>query len=503
MVSCSFKLFFYSISKQYDITPFVISISRDSEINRGKQILNVELDFTQKKEWIPLLEPYKSIVEFYKDPDWTLPYFSGWIEKKIPKLNGNIRTFSLRIVDASEYLEGILINEQYEETSTRTILVDLIENYENSKIYNDYHFRVGNIQEGKIITKTFKYDSFIGVLNFLAEINGYVWQVSPAGRYPDVRKYIDLFPPFSNQSDIIYTTEKSKFNIKKGSIEYDDGMTSFFNACYLFGGKTKSSLIVERFRYFSYMGENKAFQTRYEPHFDIGPDFRGINGTYISINGISQTIGIDGKDTDREVYFNSREKFIRLGVVPPDNSDIEISYYWFYPLMVYEENTESIMEFYKKEIVFHRNDITQRSIGREFLKSQLEKFSYPIQKLSFSVENDLKTPEVGQYVLIQIPEFQINKYFSLVKKNETWTLPHWQETDLEFEDVRENIEKRIREIENRLKRLEDKDQEDTILDKYSFYREYLTTRDIIIHEIKIGEEIWWKVGDPVGFGQIF
>lgn len=276
--------------------------------------------------------------------------FAGVIVRIKQHIRGIKIEYEITCKDFTHYLDKMLVNERYENTTVEAIIEDIIDNYTTGFTYNN----VSNSQE--VDTIAFNRIPASEAIERLAEITGYSW-------YVDYDKDIHFVAKNTEEAPFNLTT--SGDNHVWDSLRVTEDLSQLRNRIYVIGGEVEGNERTE-----TYEADGDQLQFPLANKFAQKPT--------VTVDSSSQTVGIDFLDDEAsfDCFWSFQEKYIRFktGTKPADTSIVEVTGVPLFPLVVNVGDPVSINEFGTYE--FKIKDRTIKSQDQAINRARVELAAY-------------------------------------------------------------------------------------------------------------------------------
>lgn len=350
--------------------------------------------------------------------------FRGIVLDSGKSLNRNIRTVTITGADYAAKTQKILVTESYTSQTISYIVDDLMANHASFATRN-------NIETcSPVLTISFP-DKFLwDCMEQLCAISGYQW-------YIDENLDVHFFQPTMRiNSNTIIT---GNFWAGSASLKPDAG--KMVNRLTVKGGKALSDPFNENFT----ITNTVPIPLKYTPRATTA-------GVTVILGTASQTVGIQNITPagTKDFLLNFSEKLI-----VPDQAvtgSYTITYKYEYPLKILVEEPTSIADYgYWDDVlaVVTDDQTTATVLGL----AHLTKYSQPLISGSVAPFNNIYKP--GEVVLVNIPELGITEHLQIkeVVYFSEARAPRVERT-LQLESISRNLSGVLKDINNRLGRLE-------------------------------------------------
>jgi len=315
--------------------------------------------------------------------------FSGVIETAVKYKNTVDMVHDVSCIDWHYLADKRIMAKAYENEPAGDIIKDIITTY-----LADEGVTEGTIQDGPIITEAvFNYVPITDAINSITEKAGFIW-------YIDYDKKLYFMERGTTTAPFPVTNK----DMLKGSIQLVNGNPQYRNKQYIKGGR---DITDPQTQYFKGDGVNRTFVVGY-PIAKV---------PIITLNGVSQTVGIRGVDTGKQWYWAKGDNTITQSNngIPISTSDtLKVTYQGEFDIVVVSVNLEEIES--RKSIeesgtgivedVFDDMSVTTRTAAFELADAKIKKFAKVSNQLKFTTDKPGLKP--GQLLSVNLPDYGIN-----------------------------------------------------------------------------------------------
>ena len=321
--------------------------------------------------------------------DGATKIFAGVIVHIEENQDGQLLYYSVECKDWTQYLDGTLVVEDYENMSVADIIADMQANYFPG-------FTVDNVS-CDVVIPSIKFNRIAAskCLDELAKRVNYNW-------YPDYDKDIHFFA--KNTEAAPFSITDANGNVVAGSLVLTDDITQMRNRVLIRGGEMVGNSIPENF---TGDGVKKTFALGHKIS----------DKPTVTVGGSAQTVGVDyiDKDTDFQVLWNFDQKYVRFVNAPANGAAIVVTGTPLIPIIVQVQDDASISQFAKPgfdgayEYSETNTTIKSKEEAKQYAISQLDAYASQVQEGSFQTyQSGLRS---GQVITIQSDLRGINASF--------------------------------------------------------------------------------------------
>jgi hypothetical protein len=478
------------IIKGINISPYLDGINLNFSIDETSKTLSFRLrDFGTIYDDGYFFKTFSFYdeVNLYSELSTDGHYYQGKISGITPSLNGIQKYLDIEVQDDAFWFGKRTVTEHLSGWYAGNFALQLISDY-----YSGYSIAEGLFQIGKWIDNiSFSQIKLDECINQLASMNNFIWGVLPGRK-------LYFCDPILLKTSKVYTTEKSCFNILGGTFTPEIDGSQLANRIILNGGTslTEGFYTQETTLYGGGLAE---FETTYEPIF-TNDDESGF-----FIDDIKQTLTANENQTGEGIiFYNSKDKICKLTwEISSSPHLITMVYKYQKPIFVYAEDIDSQNKYGIMEMVVTNTDLTDKIIAQKYVDILLQKYKEPIVSISFNT-NDKDGLNCGTISHLFVTEYGFDIDIILKSISLTWIPPFFLSISLTFGNTKLLVEKEFIELEKRIKRLESQNiRDDMILDKWLFKTDEICLSDLIGLTTFSGDDIYFKVGDRLGFKQIY
>lgn len=389
--------------------------------------------------------PYGSEIEIIQAGN----IFRGWVSSTPKSLNRELRLVSFEGSAFSTKTKKIVVTESYEDEQIDYIVFDLFDKYapwvDTSPIEECQHK----------ISYRFNDEFLWDAMNRLAEISGYQW-------YIDDNKKLHFFQKSSRVNPLILNGN----NYVRGSARFDKDSTRLVNKLWVKGAKTLSDPHTD---YFPRITPESVWRLKYKPDLDAG--------ITVLADGAPATLGIYGEDNWVDFDFMYDKDYNALLTSQSTASYAYVTYQYRRPLKFLLEDPGSQDKYGVFEDILNV-ETEDRVLARDFGIRYISKFANPVLNGTIQpiIQGDMIFRE-GELIKIEIPHLKIDEFLQIKQVTlESVAGTGRVNCTLQLETPERDAEDILKELNNRLKRLERTvfNDEDGLVEAYEIVYDKIT-----------------------------
>jgi len=294
-------------------------------------------------------------------------------------ISGIVR-YRVDCLDHSFELDRRLVLERYSDETIGNIIKDITTKYADG-------FTTNNVDcDIEIKMATFDRMTISSAITRLADSINYSW-------YVDENKDIHFFAKSEPNSPYNITDSSGHL---QNTLSLRDDFTQIRNSVVIRGGEERAEIRTE-----TYVADAD------QDHFPLSIKFAEM--PTVEIDSEEVDMGIDYIDKDKEGYWSFQEKYIRFADAMEGGEKIEITGIPLFPVIVKISDFSSMGQYGTYEFFEEKKEISSRSEGIQYAKSQMEAYSQGIIEGKF--ETDRPGLRSGQVININSAKLGVNEDF--------------------------------------------------------------------------------------------
>jgi len=336
------------------------SLNKSDVLNEKVDTLSFAVDKYGNQTYAPSVNDTVELL------DTGVTIFKGLILTVDKSTDGHsVVRYDVECVDNAHFLNRTLVTEIYTNTTINAIIANIISTYAPTFTIT------GVVAPVPVKSITFNRISVSEALGKLSRLSNYSWYVDYTNDIHFFAKNTEL-APFSitdNSNNYIYE-----------SLQVSEDISQLRNSVFIEGGEIEGE---QRTETFTTDGVQKFFKLTNKFSAIYDDDQNQILS--VAVNGVQQTIGVSGLNDESSfnVLWDYNGKSLAFANAPA-NGTLTVTGLPLYPILVQEEDPDSIVIYGRSEFAKVDKSISTRQEAVDFAIAELEAYANKISESSFA-----------------------------------------------------------------------------------------------------------------------